>query len=104
MCSRQCKPARTKKQNIVEVSPVDRSDQESTPRRAEGLGRRQFLRGIAATGAVAGAGSLLAPCSGGSSSEAPKQATAASRSLRRGGNPQLGPPGGSRSDPPAPPK
>jgi peptide/nickel transport system substrate-binding protein len=77
---------------------VDRSDQESTPRRAEGLGRRQFLRGIAATGAVAGAGSLLAACSGGSSSENPKQATQASRSLRRGGNLKLGLTGGSSSD------
>src|SRR5215470_20023495 len=94
----QCKPARTNRQNIVEVSPVDRSDQESTPRRAEGLGRRQFLRGIAATGAVAGAGSLLAACSGGSSSEAPKQATQASRTLRRGGNLKLGRTGGSSSD------
>ena len=76
---------------------MDRSDQESTPRRAEGLGRRQFLRGIAATGAVAGTGSLLAAC-GGSSSEAPKQATQASRSLRRGGNLKLGLTGGSSSD------
>jgi peptide/nickel transport system substrate-binding protein len=78
---------------------VDRSDQDSTPRRAAGLGRRQFLRGIAATGAVAGAGSLLAACSGGgSSSGAAKQVTQASRSLRRGGNLRLGLTGGSSSD------
>jgi peptide/nickel transport system substrate-binding protein len=77
---------------------VDRPDREITPRPAEGLGRRQFLRGIAATGAVAGAGSLLAACSGGSSSETPKQATQASRTLRRGGNLKLGLTGGSSSD------
>jgi peptide/nickel transport system substrate-binding protein len=77
---------------------VDRSDQDSRPRRGQGLGRRQFLRGIAATGAVAGAGSLLAACGGGSSSDAAKQATQTSRSLRRGGNLKLGLTGGSSSD------
>ena len=41
---------------------MDRSDRSSTPQPAAGLGRRQFLRGIAATGAAAGAGSLLAAC------------------------------------------
>jgi peptide/nickel transport system substrate-binding protein len=77
---------------------VERSDQDSTPRRAEGLGRRQFLRGIAATGAVAGAGSLLAACGGGSSPGTTKDATQTSRSLRRGGNLKLGLTGGSSSD------
>jgi len=78
---------------------VDRPDQDSTPRRAEGFGRRRFLRGIAATGAVAGAGSLLAACSGGgTSSGAAKNAVQASRSLRRGGDLQLGLSGGSSSD------
>jgi peptide/nickel transport system substrate-binding protein len=78
---------------------VDQWDQDSTPRRAEGLGRRQFLRGIAATGAVAGAGSLLAACGGsGSSSSGSKSATQTSRSLRRGGNLKLGLTGGSSSD------
>ena len=78
---------------------MDRPDQDSTPRRAEGFGRRRFLRGIAATGAVAGAGSLLAACSGGgTSSGAAKNAVQASRSLRRGGDLQLGLSGGSSSD------
>ena len=77
---------------------MDQSDQDSTARRGQGLGRRQFLRGIAATGAVAGAGSLLAACGGGSSSDAAKPATQTSRSLRRGGNLQLGLTGGSSSD------
>jgi peptide/nickel transport system substrate-binding protein len=76
---------------------VDQSDQSSTPRSAGGLGRRQFLRGIAATGAIAGAGGLLAACGGPSSSTAGHLNTA-SRSLRRGGNLKLGLTGGSSSD------
>jgi peptide/nickel transport system substrate-binding protein len=78
---------------------VDRWDQDSTARRAAGLGRRQFLRGIAATGAVAGAGSLLAACGGsGSSPSGAKNANQTSRTLRRGGNLKLGLTGGSSSD------
>src|SRR5215467_8144211 len=61
------------------------------------MGRRQFLRGMAVTGAVAGAGSLLSACSGGSSG-ALSQAAQASRSLRRGGDLRLGLTGGSSSD------
>jgi peptide/nickel transport system substrate-binding protein len=76
---------------------VNRSDQSSTPRPAEGLGRRQFLRGIAATGAMAGAGSLLAAC-GGSSSGDTKQLAQGSHPLRRGGDLKLGLTGGSSSD------
>jgi peptide/nickel transport system substrate-binding protein len=76
---------------------VDRSDQSSTPRPAEEFGRRQFLRGIAATGAVAGAGGLLAAC-GGSTAGSTKQLTQASHPLRRGGNLKLGLTGGSSSD------
>lgn len=76
---------------------MDRSDQSSTRRQAEGLGRRQFLRGIVATGAVAGAGGLLAAC-GGSSSGSIQQATQASLPPRRGGNLKLGLTGGSSSD------
>jgi len=78
---------------------VDRSDQDSAPRRAAGFGRRQFLRGVAATGAMAGAGSMLAACSGGAPGPgAAKNATQTSRSLRRGGNLTLGLAGGSSSD------
>ena len=76
---------------------MDRSDQSSTPRPAEGFGRRQFLRGIAATGAVAGAGGLLAAC-GGVQFRRQKQLTQTSRPLRRGGNLKLGLTGGSSSD------
>jgi peptide/nickel transport system substrate-binding protein len=83
--------------NLVEVDPVDRSDQSSTPRLAEGLGRRQFLRGIAAAGAMAGTAGLLAAC-GGSSTDGSSQLAAASRRPRRGGNLKLGLTGGSSSD------
>ena len=76
---------------------MDRPDQSSTPRPVAEFGRRQFLRGIAAAGAAAGAGSLLAAC-GGSSSGATQHAAQASHSLRHGGNLQLGLSGGSSSD------
>jgi peptide/nickel transport system substrate-binding protein len=76
---------------------VDRSDHSSTPRPAPQFGRRQFLRGIAATGAAAGAGSLLAAC-GGSGSGGTSHASQTGRLLRRGGNLRLGLTGGSSSD------
>ena len=59
------------------------------------LGRRQFLRGLAATGALAGGG-LLAACSSGSSSSAP--AAPASGTRRGGGSLKVGLTGGSGSD------
>ena len=76
---------------------MDRPDQSSTPRPAAEFGRRQFLRGIAAAGAAAGAGSLLAAC-GGSGPGATQHAAQASQSLRHGGNLKLGLSGGSSSD------
>jgi peptide/nickel transport system substrate-binding protein len=76
---------------------VDRPDQSSAPRPGAEFGRRQFLRGIAAAGAAAGAGSLLAAC-GGSSSGATQHLDQANRSLRRGGDLKLGLSGGSSSD------
>ena len=76
---------------------MDRSDQSSTPRLAEGLGRRQFLRGIAAAGAMAGTAGLLAACGGSGTASSP-QLAAASRRPRRGGNLKLGLTGGSSSD------
>src|SRR5690348_4993169 len=55
---------------------------------------------MAVTGAVAGAGSLLSACGGGSDSSSGtlSQAAQASRSLRRGGDLKLGLTGGSSSD------
>ena len=76
---------------------MDRSDVSSTTGPADGFGRRQFLRGIAVGGAMAGAGSLLAAC-GGSAPGTAHHATGLSRALRRGGNLKLGLTGGSSSD------
>ena len=60
-------------------------------------GRRQFLRGLAATGALAGAGSLLAAC-GGSSSSSPASTPTAPAGARKGGALKVGLTGGSGSD------
>src|SRR5262249_38084334 len=76
------------------VTPVDRSDASRAANSAAALDRRQFLRGIAATGAVAGAGGLLTACSSASSSTpAP-----VSRAVRRGGSLKVGLTGGSGAD------
>jgi peptide/nickel transport system substrate-binding protein len=76
---------------------VDRPDQSSTPRPVTEFGRRQFLRGIAGAGVLAGGGSLLAAC-GGSSSGPAQHLDQASHSLKRGGDLKLGLTGGSSSD------
>ncbi len=60
------------------------------------LGRRQVLRGLAATGALAGAGSLLSACSSTSTSTAVP--SPASTARRRGGALKVGLTGGSGSD------
>jgi peptide/nickel transport system substrate-binding protein len=73
---------------------VDRSDEHVTPVLGDPLGRRQFLRGVAATGVVAGAGGLLAAC-GGSSTPA---SSSASEKPKYGGNLSVGMSGGSSSD------
>jgi peptide/nickel transport system substrate-binding protein len=67
---------------------VDRSDgNRGLLSGAVALDRRQFLRGVAATGVVAGAGGLLAACS--SSGSTTKTATA-STAPKRGGNLKVG--------------
>jgi len=73
---------------------VDRPDEHVTPVPRDALGRRQFLRGIAATGAVASAGGLLAAC-GGSSTTA---GNTVNSTPKRGGNLSVGLAGGSSSD------
>ncbi len=75
---------------------MDRPDQSSTPRPVSEFGRRQFLRGITAAGAMAGTGGVLAACGGSSSGQT--QHLDASRRMRRGGNLKLGLTGGSSSD------
>jgi peptide/nickel transport system substrate-binding protein len=60
------------------------------------VSRRQVLRGLAATGALAGAGSLLSACSSSSSGQAAASPTSTAR--RRGGALKVGLTGGSGSD------
>jgi peptide/nickel transport system substrate-binding protein len=64
--------------------------------RSAALDRRQFLLGIAATGAVAGTGSLLAACGGSGTSSSSPTAPAASR--KGGGNLKVGLSGSSGAD------
>ena len=68
-----------------------------SPTQVDGLGRRQFLSGLATAGAAVGAGGLLAAC-GGSSGPAPAASSSATASPRRGGNLKVGLSGGSGSD------
>jgi peptide/nickel transport system substrate-binding protein len=68
--------------------------------RPDTLDRRQFLRGVAATGVAAGAGGLLAACSSGGASgttSSPSVSVPAG-ARKRGGNLKLGLTGGSGSD------
>ncbi len=64
----------------------------------DALARRQFLRGLAATGALAGSGGFLAACSSGGGSAGPTTAPTATGAARRGGNLKVGLTGGSGSD------
>jgi len=75
---------------------VDGSAENGTLPPGQGLGRRQFLQGIAATGAVASAGGLLVACGGSSTSTTPKVKSSVGR--KRGGNLKVGLTGGSGSD------
>ena len=75
---------------------MERSDESQVPAALRGaLDRRQFLRGIAATGAVAGAGSLLAACG---SSGTKSGTTAVSTARKRGGGLKVGLAGSSGAD------
>jgi peptide/nickel transport system substrate-binding protein len=60
--------------------------------------RRQFLRSLAATGALAGAGSLLAACGGGSSSSPAGSTPTAAAARKKGGALKVGLTGGSGTD------
>jgi peptide/nickel transport system substrate-binding protein len=74
---------------------VDPSDGSRGRLAGADLNRRQVLRGIAATGALAGAGGLLAACG---SAEAKAVDPVTSAGPRRGGNLRVGLTGGSGSD------
>ncbi|HKR68526.1 MAG TPA: ABC transporter substrate-binding protein [Streptosporangiaceae bacterium] len=62
------------------------------------LGRRQFLRGLAATGALAGTGGFLAACSSGGGSTGSSTSPTANGAPSRGGDLKVGLTGGSGSD------
>jgi peptide/nickel transport system substrate-binding protein len=74
---------------------VDRSDEGEALTARAALGRRQFLRGIAATGAVVGAGGLLTACSGSSTSS---HAASTVGKPKRGGDLKVGLTGGGPTD------
>jgi peptide/nickel transport system substrate-binding protein len=74
----------------------DRPDR--TPESRDPLGRRQFLRGLAATGALAGSSGFLAACSSGGGSTGPSSSPTGNGAPRRGGNLKVGLTGGSGSD------
>jgi peptide/nickel transport system substrate-binding protein len=76
---------------------VDRSDENGgLLSGAAALNRRQFLRGAAVTGAVVGAGGLIAACSSGSSSSMTSTMTSTAR--KRGGDLKVGLSGSSGAD------
>jgi peptide/nickel transport system substrate-binding protein len=74
----------------------DRPD--ATPEPRDPLGRRQFLRGLAATGALAGTGGFLAACSSGGGSTGSSTSPKANGEPSRGGDLKVGLTGGSGSD------
>jgi peptide/nickel transport system substrate-binding protein len=75
---------------------MERSDEGQVPAARRGvLDRRQLLRGIAATGAVAGTGGLLAACSGSGTKSA---ATTVGTGRKRGGDLKVGLSGSSGAD------
>jgi len=75
---------------------VDRTDGSDALTAAAALDRRQFLRGFVATGALAGAGGLLAACSSSGSSTSGQ--TAVAGGPKRGGDLKVGLTGGGPSD------
>src|SRR5712692_10404606 len=79
-----------------EIENDGQSDRTPDPR--DTMGRRQFLRGVAATGALAGSGGLLAACSSSSGGASPSPSPSAAGAPRRGGSLKVGLTGGSGSD------
>jgi peptide/nickel transport system substrate-binding protein len=77
---------------------VGHSDERSTSVLTGMVGRRDFLRGIALTGAAATTGGLLAGCSSGSGSPKSTSSPASVGKPKRGGNLKVGLSGGSTSD------
>ncbi len=73
---------------------MDRSDEGEALTARAALGRRQFLRGVAATGALAGTGGFLTACSGSSTSTS----SHAVGKPKRGGDLKVGLTGGGPTD------
>ncbi len=76
---------------------MGRADEHLVLPHGAGLGRRQFLGGLAATGAAVGAGGLLAAC-GSSGGTATSPTPSASGTAKRGGALSVGLTGGSGQD------
>src|SRR5215475_11762717 len=81
---------------MEDIECRDGSGRTSEPR--DSMGRRQFLRGAVATGALAGAGGLLGACSSGSSGSTGVSPSPTTTGPRRGGNLKVGLTGGSGTD------
>jgi peptide/nickel transport system substrate-binding protein len=76
---------------------VDRSDEGEALTVRAALGRRQFLRGVAATGALTGVGGFLTACSSSGSSTS-SQPTGTVGKPKRGGDLKVGLTGGGPTD------
>jgi peptide/nickel transport system substrate-binding protein len=81
---------------MLDLENDGQSDRPRDPR--DTVGRRQFLRGVAATGALVGSGGLLAACSSSSGGASPSPSPSAAGAPRRGGSLKVGLTGGSGSD------
>ena len=81
------------------MNETDHGDRPGRPGETlDPLGRRQFLRGLAAAGALAGAGGLLAACCSSGSAAPAASSPAATAAKKRGGALKVGLTGGSGSD------
>src|SRR5499427_999825 len=80
------------------MNETDHGDRPGRPgETVDPLGRRQFLRGLAGAGALAGAGGLLAACNSGSPAPA-ASSPAATAAKKQGGALKVGLTGGSGTD------
>ncbi|HEU5385482.1 MAG TPA: ABC transporter substrate-binding protein [Streptosporangiaceae bacterium] len=77
---------------------MDRSDESESLIAGAALGRRQFLRGVAATSAIVGAGGFLTACSGSSASTSTGGQSSAAAKPKRGGDLKVGLTGGGPTD------
>jgi peptide/nickel transport system substrate-binding protein len=81
------------------MTEIERRDgSASTWDQRDPFGRRQFLRGVVATGALAGAGGLLSACSSGSAGSGVSPSPTTTGAPRRGGDLKVGLTGGSGTD------